>query len=57
MPSIFELYKKHRDQIKDMAVIRLHGPDRQGIEQVTGVTQEELMTKIEEIRKELPREQ
>jgi uncharacterized protein YecE (DUF72 family) len=36
MPSIFDLYKKHREQIKDMAVIRLHGPDRQGIEKVTG---------------------
>jgi len=35
MPSIFELYKKHREQIKDMAVIRLHGPDRQGIEKIT----------------------
>ena len=36
MPSIFDLYKKHRDQIKAMAVIRLHGTDRQGIEKVTG---------------------
>ena len=36
MPSIFELFKKHRQQIKDMAVIRLHGPDRKGIEELTG---------------------
>jgi len=36
MTSIFDLYKKHREQINDMAVIRLHGPDRQGIEKVTG---------------------
>ena len=36
MPSIFELFKKHRQQIKDMAVIRLHGPDRKGIEKQTG---------------------
>ncbi|BHH83759.1 DUF72 domain-containing protein [Desulforhopalus sp. 52FAK] len=36
MPSIFDLYKKHREQVKDMAVIRLHGPDRQGIEKITG---------------------
>lgn len=36
MPSIFDLYKKYREQIKDMAVIRLHGPDRQGIEKITG---------------------
>jgi len=36
MPSIFHLYKKHREQVKDMAVIRLHGPDRQGIEKISG---------------------
>ena len=36
MPSIFDLYKKHREQVEDMAVIRLHGPDRQGIEKITG---------------------
>ncbi len=36
MPSIFDLYKKHRGQIKGMAVIRLHGPDRNGIEKITG---------------------
>lgn len=33
MPSIFD---QHREQISDMAVIRLHGPDRPGIEKVTG---------------------
>ncbi len=36
MPSIFELYEKHRKQITDLVVIRLHGPDRKGIEQQTG---------------------
>lgn len=36
MPSIFQLYDKHRDQIKDLAVIRVHGPDRQKIEKQTG---------------------
>lgn len=37
MPSVFDLYKNHREQIKDyMAVNRLHGPDRQGIEKRTG---------------------
>ncbi len=36
MPFIFALYKKYRELIKDMAVIRLHGSDRQGIEKVTG---------------------
>jgi uncharacterized protein YecE (DUF72 family) len=37
MPSIFALYEKHKEQIKDMAVIRLHGPDRKGIEKETGM--------------------
>lgn len=32
MPPIFELYKKHREQLQDLAVIRLHGPDRKAIE-------------------------
>lgn len=36
MPSIFDVYRKYRDQVKDMTVIRLHGPDRQGIEKTTG---------------------
>ena len=36
MPSIFALYEKHREQIKDCVVIRLHGPDRKGIEGQTG---------------------
>jgi uncharacterized protein YecE (DUF72 family) len=35
MPSIFEIYQKHREQIKDQVLIRLHGPDRQGIEERT----------------------
>ena len=36
MPSIFDLYTKHKGQIKDIAVVRLHGPDRKGIEKKTG---------------------
>lgn len=36
MPSIFDVYRKHRDNIRDLAVIRLHGPDRQDIEKMTG---------------------
>ena len=36
MPPIFNLYEKHRVHIKDHTVIRLHGPDRQGIEKKTG---------------------
>lgn len=36
MPPIFDVYKKHKTQLRDRAVIRLHGPDRKGIEKVTG---------------------
>lgn len=36
MPSIFDLYNTYKEHIKDTAVIRLHGPDRKGIEQQTG---------------------
>ena len=36
LPSIFELYRRHRLQIRDQTVIRLHGPDRKGIEEQTG---------------------
>lgn len=36
MPSIFDLYREHREHVVDMAVIRLHGPDRKGIEEQTG---------------------
>jgi hypothetical protein len=35
-PQYLTSTKKYRGQIKDMAVIRLHGPDRQGIEKITG---------------------
>lgn len=36
MPSIFDLYRTYREIIKDRVVIRLHGPDRQGIVKQTG---------------------
>lgn len=36
MPSIFDIYKKFKDYIKDFTVIRLHGPDRHGIENRSG---------------------
>ncbi|PKL82505.1 MAG: DUF72 domain-containing protein [Ignavibacteriae bacterium HGW-Ignavibacteriae-3] len=36
MPSIFDIYKKYKDFIKDYVVIRLHGPDRHGIENRSG---------------------
>ena len=36
MPSIIELYQKYSEHIKNLVVIRLHGPDRKGIEEKTG---------------------
>jgi uncharacterized protein YecE (DUF72 family) len=33
MPSIFELYEKFKDRLSDPVVIRLHGMDREGIEE------------------------
>ncbi len=35
MPSIFGLYDKFRDRLSDPVVIRLHGMDREGIEERT----------------------
>jgi uncharacterized protein YecE (DUF72 family) len=32
MPSIIGVYKKHKELINNKSVIRLHGPDRKGIE-------------------------
>ena len=34
MPPITEFYSKFRKYIKNLAVIRLHGPDRKGIEKI-----------------------
>ncbi|MBE0572579.1 MAG: DUF72 domain-containing protein, partial [Ignavibacteriaceae bacterium] len=34
MPPITEIYAKFKKHIKDLAVIRLHGPDRKGIEKI-----------------------
>ncbi len=36
MPNIFELFNKFEKSIKGQSVIRLHGPDRKGIEKRTG---------------------
>lgn len=36
MPSIIEIYEKHRDQIEGTTVIRLHGGDRKEIEEKSG---------------------
>jgi len=36
MPPIFEVYEKHKDLLGENLVIRLHGPNREDIEQLTG---------------------
>lgn len=36
MPPVWSVFNEFKDQIKSTAVIRLHGPDRSGIEQKTG---------------------
>jgi uncharacterized protein YecE (DUF72 family) len=36
MPPIYDVYDRYKDYIKNFTVIRLHGPDRKGIEQRTG---------------------
>jgi uncharacterized protein YecE (DUF72 family) len=35
MPPFIETYKKNKDEIKNLAVLRMHGPDRKGIEKMT----------------------
>jgi len=34
MPPVTEIYSKYKKHIKNLAVIRLHGPDRKGIEKI-----------------------
>ena len=36
MPPIWNTFNEYKDYIKDTVVIRLHGPDRSGIEKITG---------------------
>ncbi len=36
LPPIWEIFNDYKDQIKSTTVIRLHGPDRSGIEKKTG---------------------
>jgi uncharacterized protein YecE (DUF72 family) len=36
MPPIFKVYDEYKDHIEDLTVIRMHGPDRRGIEKRTG---------------------
>jgi len=44
MPPIFDLYRKYKSQIGDLTVIRLHGPNRQGIEKQTGNVWNKIVT-------------
>ena len=36
MPPIFDIFRDHADKIRGPAVLRLHGPDREGMEEKTG---------------------
>ncbi len=36
MPPIVGIYNKYKDYIKGQTIIRLHGPDRSGIEKISG---------------------
>jgi len=36
MPPIFDIYREHADTIRGLTVLRLHGPDREGMEEKTG---------------------
>lgn len=36
MPPVWNIFKEYKDFIKNTVVIRLHGPDRSGIEEITG---------------------
>ncbi len=43
MPSIIETYKKFKSFIKNVTIIRLHGPDRSAIEKVSGGSWNEVL--------------
>lgn len=34
MPPVAEVFKKHKKHIKNLCILRLHGPDRKGIEKI-----------------------
>ncbi|MDZ7624308.1 MAG: DUF72 domain-containing protein [Ignavibacteriaceae bacterium] len=60
MPPITEIYTKHKKYIKNLAVIRLHGPDRKGIEKIANdnwnqiyINRDEDIKSIVEMIKEL----
>lgn len=43
MPSIFEIFEKYKTLVGTAVVIRLHGPDRKGIEELTGKKWDEIV--------------
>jgi uncharacterized protein YecE (DUF72 family) len=36
MPPVIEVYNKYKKYIKNLALLRLHGPDRKGMEKISG---------------------
>jgi uncharacterized protein YecE (DUF72 family) len=62
MPPIAGIIREHEDEIRELAVMRLHGPDREGMEEKTGgswdriaVPRDEELEKIAEIAGNLVR--
>ena len=60
MPSIVGIYNKYKDYITSQTIIRLHGPDRSGIEKISGenwnkiyINRDEKLTVIVKMTKEL----
>ena len=50
MPSIFSIYSKYTGHIKEKVIIRLHVPDRKGIEKKTQKKWNEIVApKTEEV--------
>ncbi len=48
MPSIFEIFAKYKALVRSAIVIRLHGPDRTGIEEVTGKKWDEIVQPMDD---------
>jgi uncharacterized protein YecE (DUF72 family) len=48
MPQVAEVYAKHREALAGIPVVRLHGPDREGMEERTGGSWDKLVTPHDE---------
>jgi uncharacterized protein YecE (DUF72 family) len=64
MPPVVDIYKKNKSDIKNLAVIRLHGPDRKGIEKIANenwnkiyVNRDKEIKQIVEMIKELEKDE